>query len=367
MKTTKRILVDCHKFDEDLQGITTYIEGLYKELIKTQSIDFFLVANKIEALQKIFGKSSNVHYIKLPSKSKWKRLLVDLPRIIKKHQIDFAHFQYVVPPIKYCQYIVTIHDVLFLDFPEYFSKGYIKKNHFLFKKSAKLSDVVFTVSPYSKKRIEHYFNLKREVYITPNAVNSYYYQVYNKAIEKEYVFKKYSILNYFLLISRIEPRKNHDLLLQVFVENKYYLQHDLVFIGKRDLEYRKFEKLLQNLPAEVLKKIHFFENIDNEELLHFIRGAELAVYPSFAEGFGIPPLETLAAKIPTVCSNTTAMQDFTFLKNFQFNPKSKVSLQNSIEYGLSHEIDEKMIQILREQYSWKQSAENYLKALNQIK
>ena len=91
------------------------------------------------------------------------------------HNIDYAHFQYVIPPIKKCKYIVTIHDVLFLDFPQYFPFLYRLKNNLLFKYSAKKSDIVLTVSQYSKERIEMHFNIN-DVKIIPNAVDLTYFE-----------------------------------------------------------------------------------------------------------------------------------------------------------------------------------------------
>ena len=153
MKTVN-LFVDCHVFDGNLQGTTTYLKGLYQELINDKSKNFFLAAHNIENLQSIFGIHENVIYLQYSSKNKFVRLLFDIPKLIRQNKIDYAHFQYIVPPTKSCKYIVTIHDVLFLDFPQYFPLFYRIKNKLFFKYSANKSDIVLTVSQYSKEKIE---------------------------------------------------------------------------------------------------------------------------------------------------------------------------------------------------------------------
>ena len=169
MKKTK-IFVDCHVFDGNFQGTTTYLKGLYTELLKDKTKQFYFGASNTAFLETIFGTHENLTYLAYKAKNKFYRLLFDIPRIIKNNKIDFAHFQYVIPPIKTCKYIVTIHDVLFLDFPEYFPLSYRIKNKFLFKTSAKHSDIVLSVSDYSKQQIQKNFGIKK-VTITPNAVD----------------------------------------------------------------------------------------------------------------------------------------------------------------------------------------------------
>ena len=355
MKAKLRIFVDCHVFDESFQGTTTYIQGLYKELIKDKNITFFFAANAIGRLQAIFGTAENISYLKYQSKNKFYRLAFDIPKLIKKHQIDYAHFQYIVSPIKYCKYIVTVHDVLFLDYPEYFPLSYRLKNKILFKWSANYSDILLTVSEYSKQKIQEHFGVK-DVSITPNAVDPVFFKKYDKEKVLQEVKRKYNLNNYWLYISRWEPRKNHHALLKVFVENEYYKMYSLVLIGSQSITNPKFKTLYDGLEESVKKTIITLDKVNFEELVLLLRGATLAVYPSIAEGFGIPPLETSAAGISTVCSNTTAMSDFAFLKNRLFNPFSENDFNDKIKFGLQNQQDISIVETIQKKYSWELSA-----------
>jgi glycosyltransferase involved in cell wall biosynthesis len=362
MKDTK-IFVDCHVFDGNFQGTTTYLKGLYSELLKDKTKQFYFGASNTVFLETIFGTHDNLTYVSYKAKNKFYRLLFDIPGIIKKNKIDYAHFQYVVPPIKACKYIVTIHDVLFLDFQEYFPLTYQIKNKFLFNTSAKRSDVVLSVSEYSKQQIQKHFGNKT-VSLTPNAVDPIYFEDYDKKSVQKQVNEKFKIANYFLYVSRWEPRKNHDRLLKAFVENEYYKTHSLVFVGDKSIDNKVYDEYYALLPQEIKATVFTFNKVDYQDLLLLVRGADLSIYPSIAEGFGIPPLESLAAKIPTICSNTTAMAYFDFFDDCLFNPFDLEDLKSKIEIGLNDtQINQKRNQ-MKTKFTWQFAAEQFQKAIS---
>lgn len=362
MKTIK-IFVDCHVFDGNFQGTTTYLKGLYSELIKDRKYHFVLAAKDIVFLQTIFGTHDNVSYAEYKSTNKFSRLLFDIPRIIKEHTTDYAHFQYVVPPFKKCKYIVTIHDVLFLDFPESFPFTYRLKNKLLFKTSAKCSEVVLTVSEYSKKQLQKHFKIQNAI-VTPNAVDPVFFEPYDKVLIKEEVKQKFKAANYFLFVSRWEPRKNHHRLLKAFVENEHYKKHGLVFVGDKAIENKEYTDYYQSLSKEIKDKIFTFNKVSFKDLVLLVRGADLSVYPSIAEGFGIPPLESLAANVPTICSNATAMSDFDFFDDCLFNPLDLADLKDKIAIGLKETKTSQKRQAMMSKFSWEQAAEQFKKAIS---
>ena len=138
----KTLFVDAHTFDESHQGIRTFIKGVYEEIdVHSSELHIYLAANNIDNLKKEFRDQPNFKYIKLKSKNKYIRLAYEIPKIIKCNTFDYAHFNYYLPLFlnKKCKYIVTIHDVLFIDFPQYFPLKYRLINTILFKRLLKKS------------------------------------------------------------------------------------------------------------------------------------------------------------------------------------------------------------------------------------
>ena len=355
--TKTKIFVDCHVFDKGFQGTRTYIQGLYLELIKDSKKDFYLAAYDIKNLKQIFGEQDNLKYVKYYFKNPFIRLLFEIPGLIFKNKIDFAHFQYRVAPLKLCKYIVTTHDVLFEDFPEDFPRLNRIQSFLTYKFSAKISDIIFTVSEYSKIQIEKHLKVKNVV-VMPNGIDDIFFEEYDKEKTILDVKKEYGISNYILYVSRWEPRKNHHLLLKSFVNQKIYENYHLVFIGDNTFKNKEFDTLFNSLEDKIKQKIICFKRVEFEKMILLLRGANVSVYPSRAEGFGIPPLESVAAKIPTICSNLTAMGDFDFFDNYFFNPTNQKDFDEKLSYVIENK-DENLLQkreIIKQKYNWKIAA-----------
>ena len=347
-----KILVDAHVFDDYYQGTTTYIKGIYNELVLDDNFEILLAGSNIELLKKHFS-DFRFRFIQIPKTSSWKRILFHFPEIIRDNQIDYAHFQYVLPPFLKTKSIVTVHDVLFLDFPEYFPKLYRIVRKFLFSWSAKRATILCTVSNYSQKAISRHFHIPiKRIIITPNAVNLF---IDDSVRKRERPMKD----KYLLFVSRMEPRKNHLSLLKAFVELKLYTGYFLVFIGKTEIKVAPYEAYLTGLSAEIKSRVIHLENVTEDDLINWYIHSEVFVYPSIAEGFGIPPLEALVCGAKVICSNSTAMSDFKFLQNYQFDPFNINSLKDSLTGILQTDFPhQSLIDFVYSNYSWRTIAKN---------
>ncbi|HEX9981548.1 MAG TPA: glycosyltransferase family 1 protein [Flavobacterium sp.] len=368
-KENIRIFVDCHVFDGGFQGTRSYIKGLYSELVKDRSKQFFLASHDIEKLRLEFGQRENITYVRYASANKFFRLLVETPRLIKTHRIDFAHFQYRVPPIKYCKYIVTTHDVLFENFPEYFPRMNRLSSLVTYKYSARKSEIVLTVSSYAKQEIADHLGVPDSV-ITPNGVDERFFEDYDKQLVRQTVKEKFGLDNYLIYISRREPRKNQHLLMKYFAECKLYEKMQLVFLGHETFRNREFDAVWNSLDENARQNTLLIEHVGLDNMLLLLRGAKASAYPSIAEGFGIPPLEAVAARIPTICSNKTAMADFTFFGDDFFDPYDEKQFKEKLLKVATETADEAQLQrrrqIVKETYNWQNAARIFNRELEKF-
>ena len=354
-----KLLIDAHVFDGKFQGTRTYLQGLYQNMVYHKDIDFYFAAQDTDNLKQYFGIGDNIHYVKLKTQSSTKRLLFEIPNIIKKYEIDYAHYQYISTLGKFCKEIVTIHDLLFLDYPQYFSYGYKLKNGFFFRRSAKKADILLTVSEYSRNEVVNHFGIsKSSIYVTPNAV---------LPAEKGYdinIKEKLGLDKYILTVSRIEPRKNHLMLLKAFVDlNLASKGYKLVMIGAPDLSYKEFHSFYENL-KEPIKSSIIMKSVSFNELVELYRQANLFVFPSYAEGFGIPPLEAIEYGCPVLCSNATAMSEFKLPDEWSFNPYNIEELKQKMTLLLkSHPEIEKIQDKIRKRFNWKETSEMLYKII----
>lgn len=352
-----RLFIDAHSFDHgNFEGVTTYLRGIYTNMVKSApDVDFYFAACDTDNIVRIFGEAPNIHYLKYKSGNKFLRLGREIPVLIKANGIDYAHFQYTLPLTKKCREIVTIHDILFRDFPQYFSRKYRLVNNFLFGRSARRADILLTVSEYSKGRIAYHYAPRKEIHITPNGVSDDFALAAAGVAVGEYPEK------YILYVSRIEPRKNHAALLKAFRELKLWEQgYYLVFIGKKAIDTPELYAQYDEMPEDARKYVIFRHDVPFDELKEWYGGASLFVYPSLAEGFGIPPLEAAKADLSCLCSDRTAMKDFSFFGERHFDPEDTEALKAKIlnVIGSPDERKTKEIQkVVAERYNWLAVAE----------
>lgn len=358
-----KLFVDGHWFDEPYQSTGVFLKGLYNELIDDDRFEIYFAAANIEQLKTAFNNSDKIKYLPFKSHSKYYRLAIDAPHLIERYKIDISHFQYTTPLVKKSREIVTIHDLLFKEFKDLFPWSYRITKDFLFKRSAKRSDLITTVSKYSADSIiKHYKISPQKIKVIPNGISSDFFVDYDENDLPD-VTKKYNLNKYILGINRIEPRKNHISLLKSYVELALWKKDiKLVLIGRQDIKVPELESYLNHLPAHVQKNILWLRNVNFTELLSFYKNASLFVYPSIAEGFGIPPLEAAALKTKTLCSNATAMADFSFFGNDLFDPTNIKELSHKILTKLEENNitrRNEIAHIIRDNYKWENIASDF--------
>jgi glycosyltransferase involved in cell wall biosynthesis len=348
-----KILIDAHVFDGKFQGTRTYIKGIYNELIwMLPDWEFIFIANEKSSIIDEFPREPNVRLLTYSSTSQIKRLLIELPEIIQRENIDFAHFQYIAPIQKRCKHIITNHDILFKEnrFKSYFPiKFRLTKGPF-FEWSSKQSDILLTVSEYSKKQISSIYSINSDnIQITPNAVS----QTKDWFANSHHLEKRDIIF-----VSRIEPRKNHVGLIRAFLNLELDKKgYRLVLVGKYDLNYSEYDKILNENKERLSGVVLNYSGLNEEDLKKKYESAALAVFPSFAEGFGVPPLEAAMLGVKVVCSNTTAMEDFDFFR-YKINPSNQKELEDSILEALN-DTDypfEEIRNVIQTKYNWKLGA-----------
>lgn len=366
-----RLFADAHVFDGEYQGSRTFIKELYSQLALNDKLHLFLAAYDVDHLKTHFPESANITYIKYNSKSRILRLLIQIPAILKKHHIDYAHFQYIIPVFKPCRFIVTTHDVLFNDCPQYFSKWYRIQKNFLYRYAVKRADILTTVSDFSKQSISRYFKINPgKIHVIPHGVATAFFEAYNKAEAQSIISNKYKTGQIILYVSRFEPRKNHALLLKTFVSQELYSKgYTLVLAGHRSLPVPDFDRFLQSLPEAVQKRVLVLNRLDDAELRWFYKAAAVFVYPSAAEGFGMPPLEAAALGVPVLCNNRTALSDFTFFKANHFDFINDSVLKDRLTAALNCAGDNSELAAIRtfikQNYTWAKAATAFVKLIEQ--
>ncbi len=363
-KKKTRLLIDARVLEGEAQGSATYLRELYRAFMHAyeDQYELFFAAEQEQAIRDQFPKHCQFGFIPLHTGSRTRLYGQVFPKLIKEWQIDWAHFQYMVPFFKKCGHIVTTHDVLFLDFPQQFPWTYRTSRRFLFKLAFWNSDIKVTVSDYSKRAISQHFGVRsEEIVVTPNAVRGQYFEEHDKDEIRQQVEAQHGIKDFVLFVSRLEQRKNHRLLLQAFEKLNLYEDYQLVFVGNNSLDDEDLQALVEASLKKYPGRFHWFRQVDEAFLMQLYRGAKVFVYPSLAEGFGIPPLEAAACLVPTLCASNTAMTDFTFFGENLFDAGQPEQFYQKLKAILQSPPDRQVLldiaQQIKEKYSWRYAAQ----------
>jgi len=234
--------------------------------------------------------------------------LLILPYHSRKYKPDIIIFQ-TFAALHRNRSIAFIHDVLFNNYPQFFT--WKEKLYFLpLKWLTSMADRVVVTSQFVANELIRYNYRKRpnEIDIVPLGVSSDFKPADElDANLLQRVKEKFNLPDSFILfVGRLNVRKNIESLLKAIP-----LLHDtkiaVVIVGEEDGKTNCFKEILSN--PKLQNRVQMTGNIGNEELPAIYAMATLFCFPSFAEGFGLPPLEAMAAGIPAVVSKTTSLPE----------------------------------------------------------
>lgn len=191
--------------------------------------------------------------------------------------------------------IVTIHDLLFLRYPEFYKPVDRKIYYNKVSYAAKNADTVIAISEQTKRDIVRFLKLdENRITVHYQGCHAAFKQTYGEA-EKEFVRKKFSLPErYLLTVGTIERRKNALILLKAIKDMDVHL----VLIG-RDTTYK--DELTNYIHENgMTDRVHFPKGVGMNDLAMIYQMAELFCYPSVFEGFGIPIIEALYSKTPVI-------------------------------------------------------------------
>jgi glycosyltransferase involved in cell wall biosynthesis len=299
------------------------------------------------------------------------RLAVEMPKLLAEGRYDYSHFQYVLPFRCPSRTIVTIHDVLPFTHPQFFGTLSRYSRLALFRLAAHRADIVTTVSAYSADNLAREVGLNRDrIHVVPNGVDERFFRRLDPQSVAVRMRSRYGIEKYILYVSRFEERKNQLGLVRAFLEGGFGRRgFQLVLVGSTRQIPRQLIAVLDELDSAQRTDIKIIEDVPDSEMCDLLCGARLFVYPSLAEGFGIPPLEAAALGIPTICSKSTAMGEFTFFGSDQIDVEEPGRLAQAMACRLespSHVGElSKRSEIIRKRYSWESAAVKFWEAVNE--
>jgi glycosyltransferase involved in cell wall biosynthesis len=278
---------------------------------------------------------------------------------------DIVHgTNYSVYPCKQSLKVMNIYDLSFIKYPQY-TDTVVKAYHQQIKKNLQWTDLVLTISESSKQDIINYLEVEpNKVAVTPLA--SRYLSNQKQPPAVNYDFSR----PYLLFVSTLEPRKNVITLINAFnyLKQRYKIEHNLILIGQKGWQYKPIFQAIASSPW--FDCIHHLDYLSDELVALFYAKADVFVYPSYYEGFGLPVLEAMTLGAPVVTSNTSSLPEVAGDAAILVDPKDVISLAEAIlrvvsDRNLRNELIIKG-KAQAKLYSWERTAKETLNAYKTI-
>lgn len=229
--------------------------------------------------------------------------------------------------------------------------------------------LILTISENSKNDLISYFNLPDHlVRVTHLSVAKNFRVIDNTAHLNDFKVRHSLPDNYILFVGSIEPRKNLIGLINAFDKIKTKIKHKLVIVGGKGWLNSEIYAAIQEKKLE--SKVIFTGYVSDEELVAIYNLADVFVYPSFYEGFGIPPLEAMACGTPVITSNTSSLPEVVGEGGIMLDPSDTRAWASSICRVLRDEsLRSKMVLnglLQAKKFSWERTARETLKVFEEV-
>jgi glycosyltransferase involved in cell wall biosynthesis len=327
-------------------GLGVYSRLLIESMIHHQNEnEYFLFTPDVKI--RFDGTLKGAYSLQLPSTfltklmpALWRTKLIC--NDVKHLGLDVFHglsneLPYGIENIRKLKKIVTIHDVLFMsqlagDQYSFFEKKiYAQK----VKHACNVADHIITASDATKEDLITLFNVAESKIKTiyqrsHDSFSKHFETSFFESIRKRYKLPSRFILN----VSSFHSRKNHINLLKAFNSIQHKIEQDLVLVGGQEKERKKIEDYIQQ--KKLQSRVVILSSMPTDDLAALYQMADLFVYPSLAEGFGIPILEALSAGVTTVASDIDCFKEIGADVVYYTDTKNENTLAETMSFALKN-------------------------------
>jgi glycosyltransferase involved in cell wall biosynthesis len=371
--------------DKHYSGVSKYAANLLTALLEfDQKNEYSLFYNSWRApfnkLSSWKRKNCQLKGTRFPSKiyNYLLQKILHYPKIDKylgNTEIFFApHFNFISLS-KDVKFVITVHDISFLRYPDFFSK---RKNFWHralpIKKLLERANMIVAVSQSTKDDLVELLNLPPEKIRVIYSGNNSDVPVVKKLKEANAYLEKNKINSRFILfVGNIEPRKNIINLIKAYnilrQEKPELNDVQLIIAGAPGWKHKKIFTSWKQSPFK--DDIKFLGYIDKYEKEYLYQTASVFVYPSFYEGFGFPPLEAMSYSLPVVSSNVSSLPEVLGNSALLVNPYKSEEIKEAIFLAITNDkLREILINRGRKkalEYTWSKTAKQYFNLFQELK
>jgi glycosyltransferase involved in cell wall biosynthesis len=312
-----RIAIDAHAVGAKLGGNESYAVNLIEALAQIDSVNHYTIyITTDEARERFHGRWPNFQVRATLPHTPLIRIPLTLSAELRKNPVDVLHVQFTAPPFCPCPVVVSIHDLSFEHLPQTFKRRSRTQLRLTVRHSARRAARIISLSEHTRLDIVETYGIPAErVSAIPLAAPSNFAPVQDVR-ELQRVRHNYGIDGeYILSVGSIQPRKNLARLVSSYARVRASLRENksadklpkLVLVGKCGWLYDETLRALEE--TGVKDTVVLTGYVPQADLPALYSGALCFVYPSYFEGFGLPPLEAMKCGAPVIVGNKTSLPE----------------------------------------------------------
>jgi len=329
-----QIAIDVHSLGANAGGNETYFQQLLRGLVLDTSDHRYSLFYTHAAAPAGNPVDDRFHWTKVPQ-NRFARMCVALPRKLSQTAPDLFHCQYALPLIARTKTVVAIHDLAYEHHPDLAHPIEVAAMRRVVRSTARRADRVLTLSNFSAQDIARRYGVAEDKIVVTHLAASEKFRPRDKSAAQERIASAYGIRPPFMLyVGRIQARKNLVRLLDAYAQLRSAgPAPQLVMVGRRDFGFEQLQAHIKTLKLGDCVVLPGY--VTAEDLPLFYNAAELFIFPSLFEGFGLPVLEALASGVPTITSQGSALEEVAGGSALIVDPNDIAAMTTAMQRGLS--------------------------------
>lgn len=369
-----RIAIDAHSVGAKLGGNESYAVNLIEALAQIDSVNnYTLYVTTAEARDRFHQRWTNFKVHTTLPHTPLIRIPLTLSAELRKHPVDVLHVQFTAPPFCPCPVVVSVHDLSFEHLPQTFLRRSRTQLRLTVRHSARRADRILTLSEHTRGDVIKTYKIDpAKVVAIPLAAPAHFGPVTDDK-ELQRVRHNYGIDgDYVLSVGSIQPRKNLVRLINAYASLRGIHSGNsfpkLVIVGKKGWLYDETLRALEE--TGVKDSIVLTGYVPEPDLPALYSGALCFVYPSYFEGFGLPPLEAMKCGAPVVVGDATSLPEVVGDAGLKVDPFDVSAIAGAIGEVISNSELRRELRVKglkrAEMFDWQNTARQTLQVYEQV-
>ena len=304
-----KVAIDVQALGTQAGGDETYMRNVVRSLVRVEPENDYLMLLAQPLSDLGIPEIDRLPRLVLRQKL-FRRIPISIPLAVARERVDILHAQYAGPPFCTAPVVVTVHDISYERYPQFFTHNDLLLMRTTVPPAARRAAMVLTDSEYSKQDIVRRYRVPPEkITVTHLAADPIFQPLHDEPRLQSMRDRYGTGQRYILCVGNLQPRKNLVSLIDAYVRLRQadVTRHKLVLVGRKAFLY---DDVFAAARASGLEQdLVFTDYVPQDDLTALYNAADVFVYPSIFEGFGIPPLEAMACGTPVITSNTSSLPE----------------------------------------------------------